>query len=1173
MADSKISELTALTSPASDDVLAIVDTDAGVTKKITVSNLQSSSFQFVLEDGDGTEVTINNNNEVKFVEGGGIDINWTDTDNGSDADPYDLTFSIDSTVATLTGSQTLTNKTLTSPVLNTGVSGTAIKDEDNMASDSATHLATQQSIKAYVDSTVAATNELVEDSSPQLGGTLDTNGNLIQFGDSGGSTDDRLQFGASQDLQIYHDGTDTIINNATGTLKVQADSVRFQNAAGNETIFGGTADGAAFLVFNDATKIATTATGVDITGGLTATSASTISVTDNSDTLTLASTDADANNGPKFVLNRDSGSPADGDNCGIIKFKADDDGGNSTELVNISATFTDVSNGAEDATFNISSVIGGSQMGRFTATASETVLNDDSGDIDFRVESNGNANCLHVDGGNSSVGINTTGPSDATLEIHSAVPIIKLQDTDDNSFSRVYHSAGSLYFDADKGNGVGSSKIQFGIDDTERMRIDSSGNVGIGTTSIDVITQAGGSGYRVLQLENNEGGQINLDHTDAGTGSTLGMINFNRAGETVAHIGGVTDGATDSGHINFRTQPASGALTERMRITSDGKVGIGTTSPDRELSLGGVANARIGIISTDNSTGACQLHFGDADDSQIGRIMYEHDGNKMTFHTAATERMRIHGGGNISIGTTGDPGKLTVSTASTSGLVSSNADELVIEGTRSGMTFLAANDNFSYINFGDNGGADRGSIRYGHSADSFSIQTASAEVFSIDSTGITMGAGAAADRKILFDGNAQNFHIGLDDSEDKLTIGLGNNLGTTPAITIDENTNVVIPDSSLTIAGTGNYDLLTLKSTDADANVGPVMNYYRNSSSPADNDYIGKTVYVGRNDNSEDVNYVAINVQANDVSDGTEDGSYVINTMRAGALDQTFSITPSEVIINDDSKDVDFRVESNGNANMITVDAGNNVALFGKASSSIATAGVEAATDKLMATVSSATVFYINRLTNDGTLAQFHQAGTEEGSISVSGSTVSYNGFTGGHWSRLSDNSKPTILRGTIMDSIDEMCDWYQAVAGEIKEPIALGDKSVGDEITFTSDGTEYTGTIVKEDDVKHNKCKVSDTADSKKVYGVFSNWDDADDGLDGDVNDMNIAQVGTYIIRVNKDVTVEAGDLLVSNGDGTAKLQDDDIIRSKTVAKVNSNVIIETYSDGSYTVPCTLHC
>jgi hypothetical protein len=302
--------------------------------------------------------------------------------------------------------------------------------------------------------------------------------------------------------------------------------------------------------------------------------------------------------------------------------------------------------------------------------------------------------------------------------------------------------------------------------------------------------------------------------------------------------------------------------------------------------------------------------------------------------------------------------------------------------------------------------------------------------------------------------------------------------------------------------------------------------------------------------------------------------------------------------------------------------------LAGKSSAGIANTGVELHTDKLSATVSNATVMYLNRLLGDGKIAQFHQAGTEEGSIEVSGSTISYNGFTGTHWSRLADNSKPTILRGTIMESIDEMCDWYQAVADvpevlwtaddpetqdvlwteddelpsedvevgdvretatqtvgdvkeeayTVKESIVLGDKSVGDSITFTSntstgDGKEYTGTIVKEDDVKHTKSKVSDTADSKKVYGVFSNWDDADDGQDGDVNDMNIAQVGTFIIRVNADVTVEAGDLLVSNGDGTAKLQDDDIIRSKTVAKVNSNIKVETYSDGSYTVPCTLHC
>ena len=237
------------------------------------------------------------------------------------------------------------------------------------------------------------------------------------------------------------------------------------------------------------------------------------------------------------------------------------------------------------------------------------------------------------------------------------------------------------------------------------------------------------------------------------------------------------------------------------------------------------------------------------------------------------------------------------------------------------------------------------------------------------------------------------------------------------------------------------------------------------------------------------------------------------------------------------------------------------------------------------------TGLYIARNTNDGTMVAFYAQSSLEGTITVSGSTVSYNAFTGGHWSRLADNSKPTILRGTIMETLDEMCDWYQAVADvpeskddngnvipahQIKENIALPDgKSVGDEVTFTYsfNGEEYTGKYEKDTDVKHVKCKISDTADSKKVYGVFNHWDDADDGSDGDVNDMNIAQVGTYIIRVNKDVTVEAGDLLVSNGDGTAKVQDDDIIRSKTVAKVNSNVKIETYSDGSYTVPCTLHC
>ena len=66
----------------------------GTTITSTASDLTNAINGFVLEDGDGTEVTIAGGKEVKFVEGGGIDIDWTDTSTGSDADPYDLTFTL-----------------------------------------------------------------------------------------------------------------------------------------------------------------------------------------------------------------------------------------------------------------------------------------------------------------------------------------------------------------------------------------------------------------------------------------------------------------------------------------------------------------------------------------------------------------------------------------------------------------------------------------------------------------------------------------------------------------------------------------------------------------------------------------------------------------------------------------------------------------------------------------------------------------------------------------------------------------------------------------------------------------------------------------------------------------------------------------------------------------------
>ena len=88
---------------------ALIPTQQSV-KAYVDGSAQTMGDGFVLEDGDGTEVTITENKEVKFVEGGGIDIDWTDTDNGTDADPYDLTFTI---VAAQTGITSVTNTSLT----------------------------------------------------------------------------------------------------------------------------------------------------------------------------------------------------------------------------------------------------------------------------------------------------------------------------------------------------------------------------------------------------------------------------------------------------------------------------------------------------------------------------------------------------------------------------------------------------------------------------------------------------------------------------------------------------------------------------------------------------------------------------------------------------------------------------------------------------------------------------------------------------------------------------------------------------------------------------------------------------------------------------------------------------------------------------------------------------
>jgi hypothetical protein len=226
----------------------------------------------------------------------------------------------------------------------------------------------------------------------------------------------------------------------------------------------------------------------------------------------------------------------------------------------------------------------------------------------------------------------------------------------------------------------------------------------------------------------------------------------------------------------------------------------------------------------------------------------------------------------------------------------------------------------------------------------------------------------------------------------------------------------------------------------------------------------------------------------------------------------------------------------------------------------------------------------VNRVGNDGNLVEFFGQGSVEGSISVSGGTVAYNGFTGTHWSRFIDESKPDVLRGTVLESLDQMTDWYNVEFTDNennlqKKPYALkANEQEGDVITYAWEKKDEEGndiieqvqaTIVKQVDVKHVMSKISDTVEAKNVYGVFSAWDN-DDLIN---NDFYVASVGSYVVRIKAGQVVAKGDLLQSNGDGTAKVQTDDAIRASTFAKVLSTAVIETYEDGSYLVPCSLMC
>ena len=129
---------------------------------------------------------------------------------------------------------------------------------------------------------------------------------------------------------------------------------------------------------------------------------------------------------------------------------------------------------------------------------------------------------------------------------------------------------------------------------------------------------------------------------------------------------------------------------------------------------------------------------------------------------------------------------------------------------------------------------------------------------------------------------------------------------------------------TVTITNASNDSQLILESTDADADSGPVLELYRNSSSPADDDLVGAIEFHGENDADEKIQYGLIAAKLQDASDSTEDVRLSFKTITAGTERERVTIQPTEVVINEDSQDLDFRVESDGDANAFFVQASDS---------------------------------------------------------------------------------------------------------------------------------------------------------------------------------------------------------------------------------------------------------
>ena len=672
----------------------------------------------------------------------------------------------------------------------------------------------------------------------------------------------------------------------------------------------------------------------------------------------------------------------------------------------------------------------------------------------------------------------------------------------------------------------GADQVAISTNGTQRLLADSAGGVTVPTRFIiGQVNNVGG----LSETTRITSGVFNTSRLlDGGTnpylqtGAEAGIVYFNADGSSVPATvfrGGGTERLriTSTGALNFvgagtagSTQAVSfngSAPVNSLVIDSSGRLGIGTSNPKIELQTGtsgGIqaANAFELAIRYNlyNSSGDKYIQAA----NKASSLVMNSDGdfvfyNTNTASTAAdsavtglTARMAIKASGNVGIGVTSPSIPLQVLNAGTGNNTNNGAISLcrtsTVGSTLYHMYSTAVSDEAFAFSV--------------HGGTTFSDTTYTKYLASAGGVHVWYGATTATERARI-------------DSSGRLLVGTSSSRDT------------AIGGASLQVEGTsyGGSSMQMICNSAADASTCSHLAFGRSKTTSiggtgqvANGDRLGAISWNGaQNSTLSSIAgliecYVDGEVQtAGDTTDMP--GRLVFSTTADGAA----SPVPQATITNVGM----FYV---GTTDGINPSVGNTgfFKVYGRSDPS-----------SFFATGNSQTVSYFNRTATDGDLIEFRQDGTGEGTISVSGTTISYNGAHLSRWSQLSSGAERVeILRGSVFSNLDEMCEW-----GE-------------------------------EDNEQLNRMKVSDVEGDKNVSGVFQAWDDDDDTY---TNDFYCAMTGDFVIRIADGITVERGDLLMSAGDGTAKPQDDDIIRSKTIAKVTSTNVSCTYEDGSYCVPCVL--